>query len=286
MKKIRIFRSISFLLSLGLHLLVLSFFFFQIPKPVPGPVPTAIMVDLSSGVGRGAGISSRGKTKLTRSKVRDFSLLAPKQNIGSSDSPNAFLSEESGPFPGSQSFFGKQAAPEKTGAFVWIFQRVQRNLGYPAEFIQNGITGTAQARFRFDRQGRVVGLGVTSDSPYLKVYSYRLLEQLFQKPIPENLRKWEKELEVLCSFRFAFAESQVALSLAMPDSIVGNQLHFSRTKIKSAAEWKMGPLAGLFPVPAVGVDVLWFVRKTEEIVDPKIEVDELAAYRRDPIFYN
>ena len=51
-------------------------------------------------------------------------------------------------------------------------------------------------------------------------------------------------------------------------------------------KWQVGPLHGMFPLPAVGVDMLWFARKAEEIQHPRAPVDELEPYRADPLFYN
>jgi hypothetical protein len=90
--------------------------------------------------------------------------------------------------------------------------------------------------------------------------------------------------------RFSFSETEATVSIGEP--IVGNKLFLTRRTFKSSAEklkWDLGPLHGLFPIPVVGLDMLWFARKVDEHNHPlraAAEADDLAPFRKDPLFYD
>lgn len=180
------------------------------------------------------------------------------------------------------------------GAYNWIHQKVQLNLGYPGAFIRNGIEGRAQARFQFSAEGQLLpeSIRVLADSPYLRVYVHRLLEQAFRElPVPAHMRRWRDRLEVLAFVQFSLVESRVAVSVGIPTPIVGNRLFFARKSAegKNALDklrWRVGPVHGLFPVPAVGVDMLWFAEQAKKAGGRQEHpVDELAPWREDPLFH-
>lgn len=178
-------------------------------------------------------------------------------------------------------------APKSSGAMVWVYNKSDRVLGYPGAFIKHGIQGQATAYMRFDREGRFdrSRLEVVSDSPYLKVYVYRLLEKTFvDDVIPENFRNWEKELQVSAQIRFSFVETGAKIEVL--HRIAGKRIYFNRTHAKSRMQWKAGPLAGMGPF-AIGLDVLWFARKAKEVkdtIDNRIPKNDLFEYENDPLF--
>jgi hypothetical protein len=142
----------------------------------------------------------------------------------------------------------------------------------------------------FDSSGKLKPelLHVEGDSPYLRLYVYRTFENAFREQVPSNLVRWKESLEVFCFVKFSFTEATEVSVATTP--ILGNKLFFARHTIKSAAEklkWNLGPLNGMGPIPLVSVDVLWFARKAEELRHPlrtQTEADDLAPWRRDPLF--
>ncbi|MGZ3650609.1 MAG: hypothetical protein ACXWR1_06005 [Bdellovibrionota bacterium] len=280
------------LLSLALHLALLAAFFFRGRRAQEALEPAAVMVDLP--VAEAPVVSGPGHFAAHAPVPIPFSALAPVHKntliarpLGT---PAPSETDALSPYSGSVDLF-KAASKEDTGALTWVYRKAQLTIGYPAAFVKHDITGEAQARLVFDSSGKLKPelLHVTSDSPYLRVYVYRTLESTFgRESVPANLVRWKDTLEVFCFVKFSFSESQTAVAITGP--ILGNRLFFNRRSVKSSAEklqWNLGPLHGLFPVPVVGVDMLWFARKYGEMKHPlrsQVEADDLGPYRKDPLF--
>ncbi|HEY8279331.1 MAG TPA: hypothetical protein VIH99_06900 [Bdellovibrionota bacterium] len=293
-----------FLWSAALHLLFVAFLFLRQNIELPNQPINAVMVDLeqslpslqasgsASSFSDSPAIEKTGKNKPPPS----FSALAPahKPNFQARRPGDPMEAKEAGvfsPFAASDDPFS--TPKEKYGALNWVYRKAQLTIGYPGEFVRNNITGSAQARMVFDSTGKFLPelLHVTSDSPYLRVYVYRVLERTFgSEPVPTSLVRWKKELEVLCFVTFTFRESEATVAVLPTPKIVGNKLFFARDTVRSKAfeklKWKVGPLHGVLPVPAVGVDMLWFAEKAKLKRPEKTPEDELAPYRADPLFYN
>jgi hypothetical protein len=292
-------------LSLVLHLALALLFLLPWQRPASRP-PEAVMVELPlpepatpsllSGKPSGrAGHASPPDSRVPRASAQPapsalpFSALAPAKTYLSPlapaqarPSPGHFDS----PFAASESW-GESGSRAESGALGWIFRKAQNEIGYPAEFKKHDIYGEVAAHLVFSEAGDFLlpELEVRSPSPYLRVYVYRLLEHTFRtEPVPVELRKWKDKLRVDCYVRFTFTESGAAVTVDLPDSVVGHRIYLSRKFVKSKLAWDLGPLHGVFPVPAVGIDMLWFARQAKEAVKPSIPVDDLAPYREDPLF--
>lgn len=197
--------------------------------------------------------------------------------------------EDLSPFAASPPW--QSSAPEASGALWWVHRKTELALGYPPELVRHGISGRVQATLAFGTDGRwrAERMRVRADSPYLRVYVHRLLERVFSaEPVPANLRRWPGELRVQCLLTFELRESGATVTVNLPSTVVGNRLFFTRSQVKSRLEeklkWELGPLHGMLPVPAVGLDVLWFARQAKELRRPTVPVDDLAPYRNDPLF--
>lgn len=307
----RLLRKYPVFLSLVLHVCLAAVFLWKRTESHRIPPPEAVIVNLealpegpeplSSGKPptRGRGSPTAGAGGKTARPTNDISGLglSSLRPAGPSPLENPFRPGEYAPeqdgfsaYSGSEDAFAAKDIAA-FGAYNWAHQKIQLGLGYPGEFIRNGIEGRAQARFRFDGEGRLdaASLHVKADSPYLRVYVHRLIEHTFlRQSVPAHMRKWKEHLEVVAFVQFSLVESRAAVALGMPTPIVGNRLFFARKSDgKTTADklrWRVGPVHGLFPIPAVGVDVLWFAEKAEELGQQKHPVDELAPWREDPLF--
>jgi hypothetical protein len=287
------------LLSLAFHA-ALALFFFP-PARAPSNPPEAVVVDLApepspgaSGAG-GAGAPSRAVPNAP--KPLPLSALAPVARApllpARPGEPRASAPDPFSPYAASEDVL-ESAPKEATGALAWVYRKAQLTIGYPQAFIRHDITGLAQARLVFGADGRLEPslLHVRSGSPYLRVYVYRVLENTFRERVPANLVRWKGTFEVFCTVQFSFSETSTALTVTSPSPIVGNKLFFARRTFKSRAEklkWELGPLHGMFPVPVVGMDMTWFYRKVRDARHPlraQAEADDLAPYRKDPLFYD
>ncbi len=226
-----------------------------------------------------------------------LSALSPvhKSHLGNPLRPGEYSApeDEMSPYAKSMDPF-LQESPETFGAFAWAHRQLQQGLGYPEPFRRHGISGKAEARFAFTEQGFVEegSIRVKAASPYLRVYVHRLIERTFTRnQVPKEMRRWKNSLELFCFVQFSLVESETAVSLNMPTSVMGNRLFFARRSSDGKnkldkLKWQAGPLHGFLPIPTVSVDVLWFARQAEEIGKQKTPADDLAPFREDPLFYN
>lgn len=306
----RLVRKYPILASLALHALLALAFLRQWAGTEPTSSPEAVIVDLEPqpegpepltsrkppSQGRASSASHGGKFSHPTNDISGLGLSSLRPTgpspLTNPLRPGEYAPEQDGfsAYSGSEGAFAAKDIAA-FGAYNWAHQKIQLGLGYPGEFIRNGIEGRAQARFRFDSDGRLdaTSLHVKADSPYLRVYVHRLIEHTFlRQRVPAHMRKWKEHLEVVALVQFSLVESRAAVALGMPTPIVGNRLFFARKSDgKTTADklrWRVGPLHGLFPVPAVGVDVLWFAERAKELGQQKHPVDELAPWREDPLF--
>lgn len=271
--------------SIVLHVLVAFFFLFKLSWPMRAPDPKehAVYVDLTEPT---PGPAKRKIGKIPGSvlgagglKKIPFSALAPSWNPAGGASSGIIGASEA---TESEAI----VKPKASGAMSWVYRKTERVLGYPNEFIKHEIQGSVVARISFDHDGRFdpSRIAVDSDSPYLRVYVYRLLEKtFFDDPIPPNFRNWQDRLNVICQVHFVFTETTVSFDIEQ--KIAGNRMFFAKKHPKSKLDWKLGPLGGMGPF-AVGVDLLWFARKAKEATSHHVEIDDLAPYKNDPLFYN
>jgi hypothetical protein len=275
--------------SVALHLVVLGLLFVSLPKfsPTPEyavyvdlPEPAAASIVETSSAKRGSGKLGGSVMKASGAKSIPLSALAPSwkpsmngPSLGSADSEDSWGTQSSESI----------VKPKSSAAMAWVYKKTDQVLGYPMAFTKHEIQGSVNAHISFDAQGRfdLSHLDVTSDSPYLKVYVYRLLEKtFFADPVPPSFRNWKDRLNVDAQIRFTFVESGIKLELV--HKIAGNKIYFAKNHPQSKLQWKLGPLSGMGA--AVGLDVLWFARKAKEATSNSVPVDDLEEYENDTLF--
>jgi hypothetical protein len=272
--------------SFALHALLAFFLLQKIhwPHSSPKSLEHALFVDLAESP---AAVGKAGIGKIRRSvlgagglKSIPFSALAPSWSplpgggsVGTTNAESSSISSEA------------IVKPKSSGAMSWVYRKTEQVLGYPQPFIRHEIQGSVVARISFDQNGKFdpSRIVVDSDSPYLRVYVYRLLEKTyFDDPIPLSLRNWKDRLDVICQVRFTFTETTVSFDIEQ--KIAGNRMFFAKKHPQSKLQWRLGPLGGMGP--AVGLDLLWFARKATEATSHHVEIDDLEPYKSDPLFYN
>lgn len=275
-------------LSIAIHLVVAGFLFISLPK-FTLPPQAAVYVELPEATSVAASADTKhGSTKMAGTVMRaggaksiPFSALAPSwkptmngPSLGSANSEGSWGAQSSESIVKAKS----------SGAVAWVYKKTEQVLGYPMAFTKHEIQGSVNAHISFDARGRfdLSRLDVTSDSPYLRVYVYRLLEKtFFDDPVPAGFRNWKDRLNVDAQIRFTFVETMVKLELT--HKIAGNKIYFAKNHPKSKMQWNLGPLAGMGPF-GVGMNMLWFAQKAKEATSNHIPEDDLAEFRNDPLF--
>lgn len=294
------------ILSFALHFLLVGLSFVLRQRTFPHSEPEAVMIDLPApeaepSAGPPASTSKRAQhdtvspakpllhaepsfSDLAPRHAETFRPVRPGEITTAAPAPDAFS-----PYAASDDIFA--GAAETSGALAWVYNKAERTIGFPLPFIRHDITGNATARLVFDSTGKLKPelLHVQGDSPYLRVYVYRTLENAFARDrVPADLVRWKDTLEVFCFVKFSFTETTEVKVAGT--SIMGNKLFFARHTVKSSVEklkWNLGPIHGLLPVPVVGVDMTWFYRKYQDAKHPlraQAEADDLAPWRKDPLF--
>ncbi len=178
------------------------------------------------------------------------------------------------------------AESRDTSVFQELYRRIDANVTYPSELRQQGIEGVVTAQLAFSREGKFLKEQSTVEngaSNYLRVVVARALRKAMADELPETMKKnLTAPFTLDCTFRFEFTEGDAAALKAANKLIAGNSLFFYRNFHHSRLQWEVGPLSGLLPVPALGINPAWFAEKVAGLFSNKSKVDPLQPYRDDP----
>ena len=182
---------------------------------------------------------------------------------------------------------GKGGAPgslRNIAVYQRIYQRVDGSLYYPDAFKRLGITGTVVATLKFTADGLYVpeSSKVEATNDYLRVLVRRALKSGLREPIPEFAKFFRGPIALAASFRFEFTEANTPELIASRKGVSGSGLQFYRNHHHSKLQWELGPLSGMFGLPAAGLNVAWLLEKASDAVSGKRKVDPMEEYREDP----
>ena len=166
--------------------------------------------------------------------------------------------------------------------FRYVFELLDGQIDYPQVFKERKMNGLVSAELRFLSDGSFDRnrSRIWSASPYLRVYVAQMIRVAFQNALPPMLLQTSKERAIKVNVHFEITET----TSDIPDkksSYTGNFISIFRQFPWSKLQWQLGPLAGLAPLPAVGIDLSWFTEKLPKIIQGR-EEDPLAIYRLDP----
>lgn len=95
---------------------------------------------------------------------------------------------------------------------------------------------------------------------------------VLKKTCEQNFKPYLKERLVTVvdlSFMFEFGEMANSELKNENTFIIGNALHFYRSQVQSSLEWELGPFKGMFPLPAVYMNLPWIQENWDRIVRHK-----------------
>jgi hypothetical protein len=133
-------------------------------------------------------------------------------------------------------------------------QKIDALLFYPGVLARRKISGIVNSRIVLNQAGDCDWrhTRIEAANPYLRVYILHLLK----KVCSENFKKYTHAREMTnidMSFKFEISEDRTSDELiAENQSVLGNVLIFYRQSRNSIAEWRLGPLTGMFPIPLCG----------------------------------
>lgn len=254
-------------LSILLHALVFFALFWRSAEPKPPPERVAVeWIERRSERTRNTG-PKKGPRKIPLAR------LVPGWGKGQGLKPG-------GDFAGGAGTGGMEAEPWGSGGsqfgqiehynkFRQLFTHVQGLLYYPPALGRRAISGTVNSRLVFNSEGACnwKKTQISGANPYLKFYSLALLKKLCKFEAIQQIGFTDGQVADL-SFAFIITEDfRTYKQDEAADRIVGNVLAFSRTYAKSILEYHIGPLQGLWLVPAVNLDFAWIFENWDKYVN-------------------
>jgi hypothetical protein len=118
------------------------------------------------------------------------------------------------------SFAAGMGIKEEAKFYPWaekIYKRVDGYIGYPADFVEENISGNVTLHFKVDERGRFLGkfLEVEGDEDLLKVYTMAMIVLALRDPIFPPSEKKEIPVAVNVQYR-----------LLLPDEFTGRKANF------------------------------------------------------------
>ena len=168
---------------------------------------------------------------------------------------------------------------EDYSLFKVIYDRVDSSLSYPGVLARHKISGTVNARFVLDQKGECDWkyTQIKGREPYLQLYVLDLLKRVCD----ENFKRFVRNREVTnvdLSFQFAISENGDDEYSKEHQALVGNTMMFYRNSQQSVLEWELGPFRGMFPVPAVYLNIPWIQENWDRLYNGK---DALKEFKKE-----
>lgn len=194
------------------------------------------------------------------------------------------------------SYSGKDDPSVAWGAGSGTFDRVQdlvlmskfqkkidAMLFYPGVLARRKISGIVNTRIVLNSKGDCDWhrTQINAAEPHLRIYILHLLK----KVCTENFARYTRKRELTnidMSFHFEISEDRTSKELIETNqSVIGNVLVFYRQSRNSIAEWHLGPLTGVFPIPWVTLDFDWVMEHFESLVEKKDPLGEFKSGTND-----
>ncbi len=277
---------IFLLCSFLLHALPLLFLHFFVPPIIPQQTPPKIVqVEIAaeklSDKNRDKKKSAENKstsTKSTNPRTGRIGSLAPFKpsfkswygegglvfnhgdgSSGAPDDPNAKWGEGSAEFGRIADF----------NYLDKVKDQVEGLLYYPGVLARNHISGQVNTRLVVDGDGKCQWhhTQIHSSNAYLRIYVLDLLQKLCAHDMQYVVQQ-RKLSNIDMTFQFQLTETSLDLHKEK-ELVVGNVLSFYRNAASSTLEWQLGPIRGMFPIPAVNVDFIWIKEHWQDWVEGK-----------------
>lgn len=151
-----------------------------------------------------------------------------------------------------------------------IYDSIDSTLYFPSFFIRQNIQGGVNARLVLNETGTCNWhqTQIHNSNFYIQLYVLSVLKKACMQNFKPFLNGREVSVVDL-SFLFQFGEMDNPEKDSANKFIVGNTLQFYRSQVKSIMEWEFGPFKGIFPLPAVYLDIPWIQENWDTIVNSK-----------------
>ena len=157
--------------------------------------------------------------------------------------------------------------------FDRIYHNIDSILYYSGVLARHKIQGYINTRLVLDSNGKCEWkfTQIKGADPYLRLFILDILKQACGQNYSRYINA-RNLTNVDMSFKFALTEHDNKNWADHEKGIVGNTLLFYRNTQNSIMEWELGPFRGMFPIPAVYLNIPWIQENWEQII-----------YHRDPL---
>lgn len=223
--------------------------------------------------------SSLAKDQSEKLKAELFSSGLSVGSLTSSDDYKNYRQQKSNSVTGELPKSDWEYAPWGDGAgefnrilqsnlFDQFFREVDRALFYPGILARHRIEAVVLARVILNQDGECdwQKTKIRSNDKHLQVFILDVLKKACKTDYSRWMASRENTLIDL-SFEFQLTEHGNKELAQEKQFIVGNSLHLYRNAQKSVAEWHLGPVMGVFPLPMVSLDYGWLQENYERYIE-------------------
>lgn len=160
-----------------------------------------------------------------------------------------------------------------------IHDQIDGILFFPSFFNRHKIQGVSNARLVLNEEGNCnwQHTDIQGTNAYIQLYVLSVLK----KTCEQNYKRYmgnRSLTNIDLSFQFALTEDLDKEYRDKNQYIVGNTLLFYRNSVKSLFEWEFGPFQGVFPIPAIYLNIGWIKENWEKIMESK---DPISVFKKE-----
>lgn len=154
-----------------------------------------------------------------------------------------------------------------------LFHKIDGLIQYPGLLVQHRMQGVVNLQLIVSKTGCRPISYFKASNRYLGVYLKKLFQHKICKADFLNQVLNEKEHRLDFSFTFELRESSLPPDPS-PQRLQGNLLAYYRFAPVTKLEWRLGPVRGIWGVPAVAVDFPWLFEQWAKQVEGQDPMDE------------
>lgn len=241
--------------------------------------PTVAEKQARDGLPSAKSLSLRGSSGQGLRRYLPSSRLAPAQDRAGAPNSNGdtYLQNPTQDNPNAPWGSGSQTFGRIVdyNLYRMLYNQIDGALFYPGVLSRHKIKGTVNARIVIAESGDCnwQKTQIRGEDPYLSLYVLDVLKNVCHANFKAYLG--QKTLaNADLSFRFDINENDEKDRSDKEKLIIGNTLLFYRNSHQSIAEWELGPFHGLFPIPAVYLNIPWIQENWDELVHKKEPLDD------------
>jgi hypothetical protein len=160
-----------------------------------------------------------------------------------------------------------------------VYDQIDMSLFFPSFFVRRNIHGVTNARLVLNAQGDCEWkkTKIFGNDAFMQIYILSVLKSACKQSFKPFIKQ-RQITNVDLSFHFELTEDYSKEIVDSKKFIIGNSLMFYRNAVKSLMQWEFGPFQGVFPVPAVYLNLPWIQENWDKLINHK---DPISEFKRE-----